>query len=285
MKIAFISDTHFGGKELTGFQMQPRYVEHEHELCSALGEMIRKEKIDLLIHGGDMCEEGDAGQIRMVSELFGKYVKIPMVMALGNHDCLQPDCGNLWLTNAPNFFPQNSLDTTFIYDNFRIDILSLHWGYDGLQWKIPDGQKTHMTEEQWTRLRSGRQDLPRIIAMHSQLRAAMPERTGLDEPRMVPANNFAAVGDALIKEFSPVLILSGHSHINLQDRLEDTAAVVVSSFSETPFDCKIVEITDEKITMKTVSLVDTVDFKAEFNKENLFVMGDASVREFSKELK
>ena len=150
----------------------------------------------------------------MVPELFGKYVKITMVMVLGNHDCIQPDCGTLWLTHTPDFFPLNSLDTTFIYDEIRIDIL------------------------------------------------------------------FAAVGDALVKKFSPVLILSGHSHINLQDRLEDTAAVVVSSFSETPFDCKIVEIIDEKITMKTVSLVDTVDFKAEIDKENLFVMRDASVRSF-----
>ena len=37
--------------------------------------------------------------------------------------------------------------------------------------------------------------------------------------------------------------------------------------------------------MKTVSFVDTVDFKAEIDKENLFVMGDASGREFSRPLK
>lgn len=61
-EIAFVSDTHFGGKELTGFQMQPQYVEHEHELCHTLGKMISKENIDLLIHGGEMCEEDDTGQ-------------------------------------------------------------------------------------------------------------------------------------------------------------------------------------------------------------------------------
>ena len=64
MKLAFITDTHFGGKNLTGFQMQPRYVEHGVELCTALGELIRQENVDMLIHCGDISDDGTVEQIK-----------------------------------------------------------------------------------------------------------------------------------------------------------------------------------------------------------------------------
>lgn len=280
MKFIFISDTHFGGKDLTGFQMQPRYVEHHREIICALDRLAKSENAEFVIHGGDLTDDGSADEIKMVSEQFKKYLSVPLILALGNHDCMQDDCEKLWLNGAPEFFPGGTPDTTIIRDGVRLDVLSLFWGKSDRKWRHEDGQIIRLSEEQYALLRSGRQDLPRVLAMHCQLRPAWKERTGLPEDLMVPENDFAAAGDALIKEFSPVLTLSGHIHINLLDKIGDTFAAAVASTSETPFDCKVVEITPGKAAMRTVSLAPELGFTPQYREQNRYVQGDESIRNF-----
>ena len=97
---------------------------------------------------------------------------------------------------------------------------------------------------------------------------------------MVPENNFAATGRALIEEFHPALVLSGHIHINLLDKINGTYAAAVSSTAETPFECKVVEITEEKVTMRTVPLAPELGFEPEYWEERKYVQGNKSIREF-----
>lgn len=279
MKFIFISDTHFGGKDLSGFQMQPRYVEHGREIFAAIDRLVRQENADMVISGGDLTDNGSVEEISMVVELAKENLSVPLYLALGNHDCMQEDCTGVWLKNAPEFFPDGKVDTTIIRDGVRIDILSLLWGRERT-WRHEDGQLIRLSEEHYELLRSGEQNLPRILVMHCQLAPARPEQTGLEEDLMVPENNFAAAGKALINEFHPKLVLSGHIHINLLDQIDGTFAAAVSSTAETPFDCKVVEITEKKVTMRTVPLVPELGFEPEYWEERKYVQGDKNIREF-----
>ena len=279
MKLIFISDTHFGGKDLSGFQMQPRYVEHGREIFAAIDRLVRQENADMVISGGDLTDNGSAEEISMVVKLAKEYLSFPLSLALGNHDCMQDECEKVWLENAPEFFPDGKVDTTIIRDGVRIDILSLLWGRERT-WRHEDGQLIRLSEEQYEFLRSGEQKLPRILVMHCQLAPARPEQTGLEEDLMEPENNFTAAGKALINEFHPKLVLSGHIHINLLDHIDGTFAAAVSSTAETPFDCKVVEITEEKVTMRTVPLAPELGFEPEYWEERKYVQGDKNIREF-----
>lgn len=284
MKFIFLTDTHIGGKNLTGFQMQPRYPERLAELLTALDKLVRKEGVELVIHGGDMTDDGTPEQIRDAVRLFRKHLSAPVILALGNHDSCQKDCANIWLENGPGFFPGGSCDTTIVCDGVRLDILGLHWGREEQSWTLSEGQHIHITPEQWERLRGGEQNLPRIIAMHAQIRGAMPEKTGMETPLLVPENNFAETGDALIAEFHPALIISGHNHLNLLDEINGTAAVSASSFVEAPFECKLIEFSNGKLSMRTVSLADELDFKGEYWEDRRFVQAAEKERSFEKNI-
>ena len=280
MKFIFISDTHFGGRNLTGFQMQPRYVEHAREIISAIDRLARQEKVDMVIHGGDVTDNGLPEEIELAASLCKEYLSVPMIVGLGNHDCMQNNCEASWLDLAPMFFPDGRLDTTIIRDGVRTDVLSLHWGHKSREWRSADGQIIHLSEVQYELLRSGEQNLPRVLVMHCQLRPARKEQTGLNNDILIPENNFAAIGDGLISEFDPVLTLSGHIHMNLLDKISNTFAVAVSSAAETPFECKVVEILPEKFSMQTVSLAPELAFTPQYREENRYVQGSESIRHF-----
>ena len=282
MKIIFLTDTHFGGKNLTGFQMQPRYVENFEQIISALDRLAERECADLVIHGGDITENGNAEEIRIASGVVKKLLHVPLVLALGNHDCIQEDCEKLWLTGAPEFFPQGTLDTTLAVDGVRIDVLSLYWGRNGLRWDMGEGQFIRTAAHHLELLRSGRNDCPRIIAMHSQIRPARKEMTGLEMDLHGPENNFSAAADALIREFSPELILSGHIHMNLLEQIGETMAAAAASAAETPFECKVVEIASGKISMRTVPLAPELGFEPEYREESRYVQGCEAIRNFEK---
>jgi hypothetical protein len=172
-------------------------------------------------------------------------------------------------TCKSRFFTE--VDGVFVFAHLRShDRVAVH----------EDGQLIRLSEEHYELLRSGEQNLPRILVMHCQLAPARPEQTGLEEDLMAPENNFAAIGKALINEFHPKLVLSGHIHINLLDQIDGTFAAAVSSSAETPFDCKVVEITEEKVTMRTVPLAPELGFEPEYWEERKYVQGDKNIREF-----
>ena len=53
MKFIFMTDSHWGKKNESDFQMQPTYPEYSEELFAALNEVIRKEAVELIVHGGE----------------------------------------------------------------------------------------------------------------------------------------------------------------------------------------------------------------------------------------
>ena len=279
MKILFIADTHFGGKNLSGFQQQPRYPEQIEELLSALDKVIKEEAIELVIHGGDLTDNSTPIEITRSVQMYQRYISCPVILALGNHDCMDKDCAKNWLQYGSYFFPSNALDTTIVYDNIRIDVLSIPWGEKEYYWK--ERLLPHITEDQLDRLSQGQQDIPRIIVMHPTIRAVNKEYVPENTTIHLPCNNFDKVGDYLIEKFNPVMILGGHSHINQLDQINDTMAITASSLVETPFECKVIEITKDKVAMQTISLQDKLAFTGNYNHKDKYVQGTKKEREFT----
>ena len=280
MKFIFLSDTHFGGKNLSGYQLQPRYVENGEQLFAALARLAAKENIDFIIHGGDLTENSTADEITYASKLAARHLPIPMYLTLGNHDVMTSNCDELWLKYGKRFFPQNTLDTTLYFENIRIDILSLYLGREKRHWEREKGQFPHLADEHWTRLRSGTQNLPRIIVLHYHARPAMPQDTGLEKPIIIPENNFSAAADEIIDEFKPVMLLGGHCHLNLFDMLGNTAAFTASAFCEAPFECKIIELANDKFIVKTVPLGNDAGFDYLYYSEKAYIQNRPEKRNF-----
>ncbi len=278
MKFIVIADTHWGGANLCGFQMQPRYPERLDDLLAALDNLICREKADFVIHAGDMTENGAAEEIQSIAGRLARFLSVPVMPVLGNHDSLRPDCEALWLQKAPALFPEGVLDRTFLLDGVRLDLLSLFWGRTARHW-IPDqGQFIRLSQQQLDRLRSGNQSVPRIIVMHSQIRAAEPMKTGLESPLLEPENGFDLTGDALIREFHPMLIVGGHNHLNLLDSIDGTLAVTASSFCESPFECRIAEFTSGILSIRTVALGGEMPFDYLYREKDAYVQGTPADR-------
>lgn len=85
MKFLFITDTHFTAKapasRIDDFQktIKNKLIE--------VGKIIKKEKIDILLHGGDMFHSPDVSNkfCGEIAEIFKSY-NIPIYVNIGNHD-------------------------------------------------------------------------------------------------------------------------------------------------------------------------------------------------------
>lgn len=278
MKFILLADSHIGGKNDVGFQQQPKYPEQHEELLDALDRVVREERVDFILHAGDMTEHGTVEEIRLSRRLFSA-LPIPVYLAAGNHDCRTENSDELWLSNAPEFFPDGTIDTSFVRGGIRFELLCNSWSPDERRWVPERGMHTGLTKEQYARLNSGDQTLPRMVVMHSQIRPGYTRQTGMPQDFMPPENHFENVGSALIDAFHPLMILGGHNHLNLCERIGNTLAVTPSAFSEAPFEYKIVEVRDGWLSMKTARLGDMVGFPFRYLPECRFIQGDNCDRE------
>ena len=279
MKLLFITDTHFGGKDLTGYHQQPRYPEQIEELLFNLDKVVKAEEINLIIHGGDLTDNATPIEISKCARMYSKYLSCPAILALGNHDCLTKECCENFLQYGRYFFPTNSCDSTLIFDDVRIDVLSINWAPNSKYWKIEDGSQPSLGEEHFTRLSSGNQMLPRVLVMHSNICPKAIVKDNAIEYIHQPNNNFDKVASNHIEKFQPKLILTGHTHLNQLDKINNSIIVGASSFVEMPFDYKVIEITKEKLKVKTLSLSDNLSFKGEYYSNKQYVQGTTKERE------
>lgn len=282
MKILFITDTHFGGKDLTGYHQQPRYPEQIEELLFNLDAIVREESVNLIIHGGDLTDNATPLEINRSAKMYSKHLSCPVFLALGNHDCLVEDCCERFLQYGSYFFPTNSCDSTLVFDDVRIDILSINWAPNSKYWKLEDGALPSLSEEHLTRLSSGNQDLPRVIVLHSNIRPKEILKDNISTLTHHPNNDFDKIGDMLIEKFQPKLILTGHNHLNQLHKINNTIAISASSFVETPFECKVIDITKEKLSIKTIALADRLSFKGEYYPDKEYVQGTKAEREYEQ---
>jgi len=282
MRFFIVADIHIGDGNNVGFSMQKKYTEQAPEIMQALNEAAREAEADFIISAGDMITSGSKEDMRAAAALCG-MLSVPMYHVLGNHDCLEPDFERLWLKNAPNLFPEGKLETTFVREGLRFDLLTNHWGKDTPCYMPNAGFFTRLEANQFERLRTGDQTLPRVMVFHSQIRPAYPAQTGLNENIHEPCNGFDEVGTALIKEFHPLMIVGGHNHLNVLEKIGPTYALTASALCEAPFEYKVVDWNGCTLSMRTDSLADKVRFPFEYDSAQRYVQGRREDREFRTE--
>ena len=279
MKFIIVADTHFGYPDDCGFSMQTKYTAEAPEIFQALGEEAVAQNAEFIIHAGDLITDGTEEEIKRAVK-HCHALPVPFYTVLGNHDTQPANFKELWLKYGGPIFPQGTLETTLVQGGLRIDLLNNAWGRASASWNQADETFTRLEPESFRRLRDGDQFLPRVIVIHSQIRPAYPRQTGEADIIHPPCNGFDAVGDAIIREFHPLLIAGGHNHINILEKLEDTYAVTVSSITEAPFEYKLVEFKDNRLTMQTCSLAPRIPFPFTCNPNAAFVQGFPQDRQF-----
>ena len=106
MRFVYIADSHVGAGDV-GYRQQPRYADRLPELAALLDAWIRQAgDIDFVLHGGDLIDVTSVDNIRAARELF--RLSVPVYLCLGNHDLTEENALDLWLAEAPAFFPDDA---------------------------------------------------------------------------------------------------------------------------------------------------------------------------------
>ncbi|MDD3927873.1 MAG: hypothetical protein PHT33_14580, partial [bacterium] len=74
------------------------------------------------------------------------------------------------------------------------------------------------------------------------------------------------------------LVLAAHSHVNTLDTGSGLLTLTSASFTETPFDFRLVEVDGEGISISTISLNDRLGLDVDYDLSKAWVQGGAAER-------
>ncbi|KKR04422.1 MAG: hypothetical protein UT30_C0008G0044 [Candidatus Uhrbacteria bacterium GW2011_GWF2_39_13] len=286
MKFIYLADTHIGGSDSEGYRQQPRYLLHISELMECLAGWIEKQKnIDFIIHGGDMVDSSSAENIDAALKFF-RQLPCPVHIALGNHDLTSDDAVGYWLNKAPEYFSGNSVNFPFSHDEMDFYFLTCHWGKKPYFWDPAEKQIPYFSASQLEALRKyGTVSKPLFLIVHSPVLGLPCEQSGLKNPLHLPEGDFSMTMRKIADELSVKAVLGAHNHMNMNVELDGVNYITVSAFTEAPFEFKLFEVTETKLSMKTISMAAEAGFKSDYNFDKTFVQGRLCDRFFERDLR
>jgi hypothetical protein len=74
------------------------------------------------------------------------------------------------------------------------------------------------------------------------------------------------------------LVLGAHNHMNMVLTRDGCHYITTAALSETPFEFKVIEVTDQKLSMQTITLNSSVSFRGDYDFEATYVQGRACDR-------
>ncbi|GIP40132.1 hypothetical protein J31TS4_34120 [Paenibacillus sp. J31TS4] len=273
-RFLFITDTHIGASPV-GFQRQPAYPERGEALLAELRDVIEHERIDFVLHGGDLIDKCTPEQIREARRLLD--YPVPVHLSIGNHDLDRPDAAQLWLAEAPDLFADGSLQYTVRYPDFILHVVPNQWE-PGVPYFWRTKQEPFFLEEQLPRLEEELRREPNavhLLAIHNPLFGVPMEQSGLDRIVHEIAPRFRETVLDVVRRYPQVkAVFSGHNHINTLLRTKEGVFLSGSSFVETPFEYKLVEVTKSGMRIETRRLdADRLAFTPEYDEKVAFVQG------------
>jgi hypothetical protein len=187
---------------------------------------------------------------------------------------------------APELFRENKLDFSLWRDDCAIHMVPTQWCGTAYFWN--NELNEHFLREQVSALEANlakSQALPHILVTHGPVLGLPTDQTGFDTPHHPPCEPFT--GSVLgIADRNPslVCVLSAHTHCNMHVKVGRVHYVEVSALPETPFEFKLIEVGEGTLTMKTLSLVSNLNFRAEYDFTHTFVQGREKDRGFEEKL-
>jgi 3',5'-cyclic AMP phosphodiesterase CpdA len=288
LRIGYITDTHIGG-DGTGWCQQPPCQKILPLLFERLGQVLQRERVDILIIGGDITENGAAPQIDSAIEAFSKLPVVVRIV-LGNHDLATADSFSLWKTHGELFagdFQDPWGDFAIARENSLIIGLQNAWGksLNALvhNWKI---QSTcgGLLEGQMEWLRSvlkANSDKNVFVFLHEMLFPLYPCLTGLDAPIHVPNRESIESLSKLLRESESVKwVMSGHCHatsLHVQDKV---AFATTAAFVEPPFQFRLMNVQENRLDVSTRDFGELVS-RSVWDESKSWVIGREQDRNFT----
>lgn len=281
-RFVFIADTHFGADPM-GFQQQKGYPCELGQIVAMLDEWIRKDGgIDFVLHGGDMIDNATEANIRKAGKLF--RFSVPVYLCMGNHDLTDPYALKMWVSLAPEFFPDGKANFSVQSGDCVVHVVSNQWCDTPYYWDLQCEQKPYFLSDQREGLEKALAKHPKavhIFSTHSPVLGVPPQQTGFDEPYHVPTGDFSETVLGLVQRHPQIrCVLSAHSHINMHVEERGVHFVTVSGLVEAPFEFKVIEVESGTIRMSTANLVSQVGFKTEYDYDKTWVQGCPKDRAF-----
>jgi len=122
-----------------------------------------------------------------------------------------------------------------------------------------------------------------MILTHSPIHGLPEAQTGFPHPHHAPRGSLPDEITALVETHANIAcVLGAHNHMNMCMNQAGVDYVTVSSLVETPFECKLFEVTPPRMEMTTISLRSALDFDAEYDSARSFVQGRPMDRAFSR---
>ncbi|MDD5597601.1 MAG: metallophosphoesterase [Victivallaceae bacterium] len=283
MKFIYLADTHIGGDDNIGYCKQPRYLRFFQEIIEGLARKIKEIKdIDFIIHGGDMIDAATPESIIEAGNFFSQ-LPCPTYLVLGNHDLTVPNSLEMWLEHATQFFPDNKFDFRLIKDGVQIDAVLCNWCEIPAYWNLEKPLVPWLFPEQMKQIAHIEMAChTQIVVMHSPIYGMPPEQHGGTESLDAPSGDLCEKLAPVLKNAS--LVLGAHNHMNMTLLKDERHYVTTASLSEMPFEFKIIEVTHEKLSMKTIGLSNLVSFCGKYDFESAYIQGRSCDRNIERSL-
>lgn len=274
-RFIYLTDTHIGANPI-GYHQQPAYPERTSELLSILEKEIVTHDIDFVVHGGDLIDSCNPDIIKQANTIF--TLPVPVYLCLGNHDLDNKDALEIWLENTPNLFKGNDPCFEIINNDSIIHIIPNHWE-KGFEYYWKGDQKPYLSDYQINRIEQTILKYPNkihILVTHSTVFGMKPEQSGLLEVTHEAPDSFKDQIANLTERYDNLkLVLSGHSHINTIRSLPTCTFVTGSSFVETPFEYKLIDVTELYLNVSTqqIDITDLKGINPMYDEERSYVQG------------
>jgi len=275
----YVTDTHIGN-DGTGWGHHPIRPDLVPVLVEALGRWIEEHPVQMLLHGGDMTDNGTAEQRARARQIWSQ-LPVPTRLCLGNHDMADRQAYNEWLREQPQFFPDGKADYVIGCGPVDVYVVTCAWpGENGelsRWWNRTFQDRPGILPDQVRWLEetlSARSDRPAILAVHAPLDPLPPELTGLPQPSHVPPGEFVDVLSGILDRHRNIkLVLSGHCHATCLTDHRGTVHLTTSAFCEPPFQVRRISISKDSIQVQTFCPVDYKRLQAVFRAENAWSAG------------
>jgi DNA repair exonuclease SbcCD nuclease subunit len=281
-RIAYLTDTHLGCGAL-GYQKQPRYLGQFDELFAALRRWLVASEIELLIHGGDVVDEGTAPQIAAAAELL-QSLGVPCAVSLGNHDLSRPDSLALWQRLAPELIGDVTAARRIALEHCDLFLITHHWQpARDFYWQIEAPQQPRLDERQEASLCAAMQasGRPAILVTHAPANAIPAAQTGLPQPMHEPDPLYAATLQRVAASCPNLrLILTGHNHVHTMCDHGAFVSSSTSAFTERPAQLRLMDVDETAITARTVALAALAGLSDEIAPEAAWAIGTTAQHNF-----
>jgi hypothetical protein len=268
-----------------GYHQQPAHPEGIKKIVTALQELADETgDIDFILHGGDMIDFFSEQNVAAAADLFS--LDVPVRLCLGNHDLTSYSAAEQWISLAPRFFPTGEPNYTIKLEHCVIHVAPNHWCGTPFYWA--NRQSPYLSESQHEWLGNELNEiteLPHILVTHSPTLGLPKDQVGKDGSVHAPPESFTAEVMTLAKTHPSLrCVLGAHNHMNMNLLVEHVDFLTVSALVETPFECKLFEVTKDLIHMSTISLKDRLPFADDYDRTRKFVQGRLCDRELTMKL-